>query len=198
MWQQIDIQPPIDNQIIDFSIDKNFNLPDVAFEFDLDEGMINPASLYNESIKIDEASLSGQFITSNDEISIENLYLKFDGAEMNSEGTISSISGDPDVMIVADVSNMPLINLKTYWPPELLKGARTWIENNLLVSYWSTQAQRQELSSVSLFEGMIDKYGLGPFSSVKVDQERSSFNSPAPIALQKTKSGRITKGYHRI
>jgi len=117
--------------IIDFSIDKNFNLPDVAFEFDLDEGMINPANLYNEPIKIDEASLSGQFITSNDEISIENLYLKFDGAEMNSEGTISSISGDPDVMIVADVSNMPLINLETYWPPELLKGARTWIENNI-------------------------------------------------------------------
>ena len=61
-----------------------------------------------------------------------------------------------------------------------------WIENNLFVSYWSGQAQRQELSSVSLFEGMIDKYGLGPFSSVKVDQKRSSFNSPQPIALQKT------------
>lgn len=62
----------------------------------------------------------------------------------------------------------------------------SWIENNLLVSYWSTQAQRQELSSVSLFEGMIDKYGLGPFSSVKVDHARSSFNAPPPIALQKT------------
>lgn len=62
----------------------------------------------------------------------------------------------------------------------------SWVENNLLVSYWSNQAQRQELSSVSLFEGMVDKYGLGPFSSVKVDHPRSAFNAPAPIALQKT------------
>lgn len=76
----------------------------------------------------------------------------------------------------------------------------SWIENNLLVSYWSTQAQRQELSSVSLFEGMIDKYGLGPFSSVKVDQERSSFNSPAPIALQKTYvlPRKITAMHHTV
>lgn len=117
--------------IIDFSLDKNFNLPDIAFEFDLDEGMINPANLYSEAIKIDEASLSGQFITSNDELSIENLYLKFDGAEVISEGSIKEISDDPDIMIVANVSNMPLINLKTYWPPELLKGARSWIEKNI-------------------------------------------------------------------
>jgi len=76
----------------------------------------------------------------------------------------------------------------------------SWIENNLLVSYWSTQAQRQELSSVSLFEGMIDKYGLGPFSSGKVDQVRSSFNSPAPIALQKTYvfPRKITSMHHSV
>lgn len=76
----------------------------------------------------------------------------------------------------------------------------SWIENNLLVSYWSTQAQRQELSSVSLFEGMIDKYGLGPFSSAKVDQVRSSFNSPAPIALQKTYvfPRKITSMHHSV
>ena len=117
--------------IIDFAIDKDFNLPDITFEFGLDEGMINPAKLYNQPIKIDEAAISGQFITSNDEISIESLYLKFDGAEVRSEGIIKGIRGDPDIMITADIANMPLINLKTYWPPEVLRGARTWIENNI-------------------------------------------------------------------
>lgn len=117
--------------IVDFALDKNFNLPDIAFEFDLDEGMINPANLYSEPIKIDEAALSGRFITSSDEISIENLYLKFDGAEVTSEGVIKGLSGDLDVMITADVTNMPLINLKTYWPPEVLRGARNWIESNI-------------------------------------------------------------------
>jgi hypothetical protein len=76
----------------------------------------------------------------------------------------------------------------------------SWIENNLLVAYWSSQAQRQELSSVSLFEGMIDKYGLSPFSSVKVDHVRSSFNSPAPIALQKTfiLPRKVTSMHHTV
>ena len=118
--------------IIDFALDKNFNLPDIAFEFDLDEGMINPAELYRDSIKIDEAAINGQFITSSDEISIENLNLKFGGAEVNAEGVIKGLAGNPDVMIAADISNMPLINLKTYWPPEVLRGARNWIENNIL------------------------------------------------------------------
>ncbi|MDG1708384.1 MAG: DUF3971 domain-containing protein, partial [Emcibacteraceae bacterium] len=117
--------------IVDFSIDKNLELPVFDFEFDLAEGMINPAELYNEPIKIDEAELRGQFIAANDELSIENLFLKFDGAEVTAEGNIIGISDDPDVMITADVVEMPLINLKTYWPPEVLRGARNWIEENI-------------------------------------------------------------------
>ncbi|MCC3860913.1 AsmA-like C-terminal domain-containing protein [Pseudemcibacter aquimaris] len=117
--------------IVDLSIDKDFDLPVIDFEFDVGEGMINPLDLYDEPIKIDEAYLIGQFITLDDELSIEDLFLKFDGAELNAEGTIGQISNDPDVMIVADVASMPLINLKTYWPPGLLIGARTWIENNI-------------------------------------------------------------------
>jgi hypothetical protein len=74
------------------------------------------------------------------------------------------------------------------------------VENNLVVAYWSNQAQRQEVSSVSLFEGMIDKYSLGPFSSIKVDQVRSSFNAPAPIALQKTfiLPRKVTSMHHTV
>lgn len=117
--------------IVDFSIDKDFDLPVFDFEFDVGEGMANPLSLYDEPILIDEAYLIGQFISLEDELSVEQLYLKFDGAEVNAEGTIGSISDDPDVMIVADVASMPLINLKTYWPPRLLIGARNWIENNI-------------------------------------------------------------------
>jgi len=74
------------------------------------------------------------------------------------------------------------------------------VENNILVSYWSHQAQRQEISSISLFEGMIDKYGLSPFSSIKVDQVRSSFNAPSPIALQKTYilPRKVTSMHHSV
>jgi len=60
------------------------------------------------------------------------------------------------------------------------------VENSIFTSYWNAKAQRSEISSVSLYEGMIDKYGLGPLSANPVDPVRSSFNAPPPIALQKT------------
>lgn len=117
--------------IVNFSIDKDLELPVFDFEIDVGDGLINPGNLYNEPIIIDEATLTGQFVAARDEISIEEFYLQFDGAQVNAEGSITSIRNNPDVMITADVENMPLVNLKTYWPPELLKNARIWIENNI-------------------------------------------------------------------
>ena len=69
------------------------------------------------------------------------------------------------------------------------------VENNLVVSYWNGKAKRSELSSVALYEGMIDKHGLGPygFSSGKharlsesAAQPFSSFTHNLPIAMNKT------------
>jgi len=117
--------------IVNFSINKNFDLPVFDFEIEVGEGLINPAKLYHEPIIIDEARVHGQFSTALDEISVEDFYLKFDGAIVNAEGIIGSIRNDPAVEITAGVQNMPLTNLKTYWPPELLKNARIWIENNI-------------------------------------------------------------------
>ena len=37
------------------------------------------------------------------------------------------------------------------------------IENNILISYWNLKFKRNEILSVNLFEGMIDKNGLGMF-----------------------------------
>lgn len=69
------------------------------------------------------------------------------------------------------------------------------VENNFIVSYWNSKAKRAELSSVSLYEGMIDKHGLGPygFSNGKharlaeaANQPFSSFSHGLPIAMNKT------------
>jgi len=70
------------------------------------------------------------------------------------------------------------------------------VENNLVVTYWNAKAKRTELSSVSLFEGMIDRYGLTPFASkasasAAAHHQRqsnlSAFTSTMqPIAMQKT------------
>lgn len=116
---------------INFAIDKNFDLPVFNFEFDVGNGLINPGKIYKSPIKIDQAMLSGQFILASDEISLDEFFLQFDGARVEAQGTIRSMRNDPDVLVSANVENMPLINLKTYWPPELLANARNWIEDNI-------------------------------------------------------------------
>lgn len=39
-------------------------------------------------------------------------------------------------------------------------------ESWVVYTYWSAASQRTEMSTLSLYEGMIDKYGLGPFNRV--------------------------------
>jgi hypothetical protein len=71
----------------------------------------------------------------------------------------------------------------------------TLVENNLSIFYWNVKAKRTEVSSVSLYDGMIDKMGLTPFASKqsaavaakhKEAKSFSSFTHVAPLAMQKT------------
>lgn len=71
----------------------------------------------------------------------------------------------------------------------------TLVENNLSIFYWNVKAKRTEVSSVSLYDGMVDKMGLTPFASKqsaavaakhKEAKSFSSFTHVAPLAMQKT------------
>lgn len=117
--------------IIDFYIDKELLIPTFDFEFDISQGMINPAALYNDPVKIDELGVTGQYIGAQDSLYIEDFHLIFDGAELNVEGIINDVQHNPEILMSASLLNMPLINLKTYWPPQLLVGARIWIDKNI-------------------------------------------------------------------
>lgn len=117
--------------VIDFSLDSTFSLPTIDFEIDVREGMINPAQVYVDPIKIDAAMINGQFITSADKVLFDEFYLKFDGTEVTAEGTISSFRENPDILITANITDLPMLSLKTYWPPEFVKNARAWVETNI-------------------------------------------------------------------
>ena len=69
------------------------------------------------------------------------------------------------------------------------------VENICIYSYWNTHAKRSELSTIVLYEGMVDKFGLNPFSNAKgshmiqqlqKDSQFSAFNSVPPLCVQKT------------
>ena len=69
------------------------------------------------------------------------------------------------------------------------------VENVCVYTYWNDNARRTELSTVALYEGMIERYGLNPVASAKgspvlqqLEREAhfSSFTSTPPLGVQKT------------
>jgi hypothetical protein len=69
------------------------------------------------------------------------------------------------------------------------------VENFIFYSYWNSIAKRTELSSIALYEGMVERFGLNPFKSTSSspslqqlsrDSQFSAFNAAPPIGIQKT------------
>ncbi len=119
--------------LINFSLDKEFELPIFDFEFDVGAGRINPGEVYDAPIKIDEAGISGQYFALEDTVSIEYFHLEFDGAVLDAHGMINDLRNNLDIAITAEIANLPMINLKTYWPSRIIAGARarSWIASNV-------------------------------------------------------------------
>lgn len=98
-----------------------------------------------------------------------------------------------------EVHFLDTVSAKVLYRSSILNGASpvqaVVVENNLMVSYWNSAMKRSEVSSVALFEGMIDRQGLTPWAnkgSAAVAQKHvdsnvfNSFSSPLPMAVQKT------------
>jgi len=70
-----------------------------------------------------------------------------------------------------------------------------FVENSIVYTYWNSLAKRTELSSIALYEGMVDRFGLNPVAYLKAtgaiqqlqkDARVSAFSTPPPIGIQKT------------
>lgn len=62
-------------------------------------------------------------------------------------------------------------------------------ESWVVYSYWSAVAHRTEMSTLSLYEGMIDKYGLSPFN--RVSSSCALFFKPRVHREAGTESGQM-------
>ncbi|KAG5182672.1 hypothetical protein JKP88DRAFT_348676 [Tribonema minus] len=58
-------------------------------------------------------------------------------------------------------------------------------ENNVVCTHWSVHARRTEVLSLSLYEGMIGRYGLGPTRQPQRAAHFSSFDAPPPVVLHR-------------
>lgn len=61
------------------------------------------------------------------------------------------------------------------------------LENSVVVTYWNAKVKRTELLALSLFEGLIDKFSLGPLAKPRdnLNKPFSSFVSSTPLVQHK-------------
>lgn len=114
----------------------------------------------------------------------------------NTTATTTTTTGTASQL---EVHFLDTVSAKLLYRSSILNGASpvqaVVIENHLMISYWNSAMKRSELSSVALFEGMIDRQGLTPWAnkgSAAIAQKHidsnsfNSFSSPLPMAIQKT------------
>ncbi len=116
---------------IKFTIDKDFNIPLVAFDLSLESGEINPASIYPKPLKVTSAVLSGHIIGSENSIILEEISLLLGQTDINGSGLLYGTLDKPGIAIKADITDLPFLDLKTYWPGQFGKGAYKWIAKNI-------------------------------------------------------------------
>ena len=59
-------------------------------------------------------------------------------------------------------------------------------ENWIIYAYYNTKTKRQEISALTLYEGMVEKNSITPFKSIEQEKKFSSFTAAKPIVLKKS------------
>lgn len=116
---------------IDFTIDRNFNIPVMAFDLSLEKGTINPGNIYQNPLNVTAAALSGHILKNENSIRLEEISLQLGQTYISGSGLLYGTLDRPGIAIQADIHDLPFIDLKTYWPGQFGKGAYKWITRNI-------------------------------------------------------------------
>ena len=116
---------------IEFTIDHNFDIPVMAFNLSLGRGRINPSGVYPEPLKITRAALSGYILKNGNSIVLDEISLLLGKTHIGGAGLLYGSIDRPGITIKADITDLPFLDLKTYWPGQFGKGAYKWIAKNI-------------------------------------------------------------------
>ncbi|WP_339861251.1 AsmA-like C-terminal domain-containing protein [Paremcibacter congregatus] len=119
------------NGTLQFSVDENFSIPVMAFHMALGQGHINPNNLYEKPLPISSAALKGYIQKSESSIVLEEFQLNLGETHIQGSGLLYGSLDTPGVAIKADIADLPFMDLKSYWPGEIGKGAYLWISQNV-------------------------------------------------------------------
>jgi len=116
---------------IEFTVDRNFDIPAVAFSLALGAGQINAANIYPKPLNVTSAALNGHIQKNENVVVLEEISLQLGETALNGSGLLSGTRDRPGISLRADIVNLPFSDVKSYWPGQFGKGAYDWINENI-------------------------------------------------------------------
>lgn len=116
---------------IKFTVNSDFDIPVMAFSLSLAKGSINPANIYAKPLKITSAALDGHILRKRNSIILDEISLQLGQTFISGSGMLYGTMDRPGIAINADIRDLPFLDLKSYWPGQLGKGAYQWINKNI-------------------------------------------------------------------
>lgn len=116
---------------IEFTIDRNFEIPVMAFSLSLGRGKINPGDIYPQPLNVTAAALNGYILKNDNSIVLDEISLQLGQTYISGSGLLFGSADKPGIAIKAVIRDLPFLDLKTYWPGQFGKGAYKWIAKNI-------------------------------------------------------------------
>jgi len=118
--------------LLEFSIENDFEIPLITFEFYAEKGKLNPGNIYPEPIDLDGAFVAGYIQRDEQVFQLDKFSAYFGKTEINGDGLLYGTLEKPGIALRAEVNYLPFVDLKTYWPENFAKGAHRWITRNMV------------------------------------------------------------------
>lgn len=118
--------------LVEFTIENNFEIPLMTFEFYAEKGKLNPGNIYPDPLDLEGAFVAG-YIRKNEQIfQLDKFSAFFGKTEIHGDGLLYGTLEKPGIALRAEINTLPFVELKKYWPARFAKGAHRWVTRNLV------------------------------------------------------------------
>lgn len=124
------IEVPVSGSL-QFAVDGNGSLTDVAFKVSGDSGFIDFPEVFAERLSVVWATAHGSFSWSAREVRIDEFAVDVGGTLFTARGVVGLTQQDPDFTGQIQILDLPVERLPTYWPRDFSADARTWVASNI-------------------------------------------------------------------
>lgn len=98
-----------------------------------DPGTFNAASLYKDPLPVKSLYTQGRFNLATKEARLEQLRIDMNGPRLDAKAAVTKQGDGRLIQVAALLQNMPMDDLKNYWPESLAADSRTWVTEHLTV-----------------------------------------------------------------